>query len=64
MRQSEVRHVAEPLGKRIYGFPSQDPVQRAESLASQRHLKAEAAPAQPEPKKPQGLETDSSWWHL
>ena len=57
MRQSEVPHVAEPLGNCIYAFPSLDPSSAGEprsAISKQRHNKRQRSPPEP-----QGLETDS-----
>ena len=59
-RQSEVRHVAKPLGNGIYAFPESRPRPKARESHLQRRNKAVGQWAAAQPKAQQGLETDSS----
>ncbi len=60
-RQTEVRHVAEPLGNCIYAFPNSTPRPKArESLLQRQSQSKEGRRAAAQLPEPQGLETDCS----
>ena len=59
MRQSEARHVAEPLGDCAYAFSKSKTHPKARA-GERSAIEAVDGPRQRSPPEPQGLETDSS----
>ena len=59
-RLRQVRHVAEPLGNCIYGFPRSRPHQNARESARSAHQRLWTPGGSAGSPSPKGLETDSS----